>query len=174
MPFNTGTGVYTAAGGATNAATGQVIQSAVWNSVHTDFQTALTTLGTLVLPANSGAVWTSYTPSIVSQGGTITTVGTLIGRFYQLGKAVFLEALASITTNGSGSLAVVMVLPTAAKGTIGSGVALFGREDGVTGSIIMANQASVGTGSIAITTGSNAYPGQNGAVIRIGGIYEAL
>jgi hypothetical protein len=37
--------VYTPAAGATTAVTGQVIQSAVWNSVHTDFSNALTTLG---------------------------------------------------------------------------------------------------------------------------------
>jgi len=173
MTFNTTTGVYTPAAGATNAATGQVIQSAVWNTVHADFGNALTSLGTLVLPGNSNAAWTNFTPSVTSQGGTITTVGTVAGRFYQLGKATFIEMLASITTNGSGSLAVVMGLPTVSLGTIKSGIAIWGREDGVTGSILMANQSTIGAGSIAITDGSNRYPGQNGAVIRVGGTYES-
>lgn len=42
MPFNVTTGVYTPPAGATNAATGQVIQSAIWNTIHADLATALT------------------------------------------------------------------------------------------------------------------------------------
>lgn len=45
MAFNTTTGVYTAATGATNAAAGDVIRSSTWNSIFTDIQTALTLLG---------------------------------------------------------------------------------------------------------------------------------
>jgi hypothetical protein len=44
MSFNSG-GVYTPASGATTAAPGQVIQSAVWNSIFTDLSSALTLLG---------------------------------------------------------------------------------------------------------------------------------
>lgn len=42
MPYNVITGVYTPPGGAESAATGQVIQSSIWNSIHTDLATALT------------------------------------------------------------------------------------------------------------------------------------
>ena len=44
MPFNVTTGLYAPPAGATNATTGQVIQSAVWNTVHTDISNALTGL----------------------------------------------------------------------------------------------------------------------------------
>lgn len=44
MPFAIHTGVYTPAAGATNATTGQVIQSAIWNSIHADLSSALTAL----------------------------------------------------------------------------------------------------------------------------------
>jgi hypothetical protein len=45
MPFSTSTGVYTPATGATTAAPGQLIQSAIWNGIFTDISTALTLLG---------------------------------------------------------------------------------------------------------------------------------
>lgn len=44
MPFN-GSGVYTPASGATTAAPGTLIQSAVWNAIFTDISGALTLLG---------------------------------------------------------------------------------------------------------------------------------
>lgn len=44
MPFNLTTGVFTPPAGATSAATGQVIQSSVWNTVHADISSGLTTV----------------------------------------------------------------------------------------------------------------------------------
>lgn len=44
MGFSTTTGVYTPPTGATNAFSGKVIASAVWNSIFTDLSSALTTL----------------------------------------------------------------------------------------------------------------------------------
>lgn len=44
MPFNA-VGVYTPATGATTAAPGTLIQSAIWNGIFTDISTALTLLG---------------------------------------------------------------------------------------------------------------------------------
>jgi hypothetical protein len=44
MPFNS-SGVYTPASGATTAVPGALIQSAIWNAIHTDFSNALTLLG---------------------------------------------------------------------------------------------------------------------------------
>lgn len=42
MPFNVVTGVYAPPAGAENALTGQVIQSAIWNTIHVDLAAALT------------------------------------------------------------------------------------------------------------------------------------
>ncbi|HEV2484223.1 MAG TPA: hypothetical protein VGT08_01720 [Terracidiphilus sp.] len=171
MPFNVSTGVYTAAAGATNAATGQVIQSAAWNSVHTDFQTALTTLGTLVIPGNSGGVWTSYSLVVSALGtGTLTTVGGTTARFYQLGKATFLQAQASITT-ATGTIGIIFSLPTVVSA--GGRLALFGREDGVSNKMLVGFTGTVGTGSVAIVNYDNSNCAVSGAVIRIGGTYES-
>jgi hypothetical protein len=67
MPFNTATGQYTCATGATNAFPGEVIASATWNSVFTDIQTALTQLG------QSQIV---FLPRIITTVGGITVATT--------------------------------------------------------------------------------------------------
>jgi hypothetical protein len=55
MSYNTTTGVYTAATGATTATAGQTIASATWNSINSDYQTALTQIGPANLPFINGA-----------------------------------------------------------------------------------------------------------------------
>jgi hypothetical protein len=45
MPFNPATGVYTAPAAATDAFPGKVIASADWNSIFTDIQNGITSLG---------------------------------------------------------------------------------------------------------------------------------
>ena len=45
MPFNTSTGIYTPASGATTAAPGDLIKSATWDAIFTDLSNALSTLG---------------------------------------------------------------------------------------------------------------------------------
>ncbi len=47
MPFNTTSWVYSPAVGATNAAPGQLIQSAIWDGIFTDLSGALNQLGAL-------------------------------------------------------------------------------------------------------------------------------
>lgn len=62
MPFNSA-GVYTPAAGATTAVPGALIQSAIWNAIHTDFSNALTLLGEQLYGlTNVGA--TPYVPIV--------------------------------------------------------------------------------------------------------------
>jgi len=57
--------------------------------------------------------WTSYTPTITAQTGTITTSsGT--ARYKQIGKTIFLTMDITITTAGTGSGSLVLSLPTTA------------------------------------------------------------
>ena len=56
MPFNINTGVYTPAAGAESATTGQVIQSAVWNTIFTDLSGALTSVGQGGVPYPLGLI----------------------------------------------------------------------------------------------------------------------
>ena len=79
MPFNS-SGVYTPASGATTATPGQIIASATWNAIHTDFSNALTLLGQQLYNQTPVAFGASpYTPVatdslllVASSGGAIT------------------------------------------------------------------------------------------------------
>jgi len=66
LPFSN-SGVYTPPTGAQNAAPGEVIRSATWNSIFTDLSTALTQLGEgIFLP----------TPRTISSSGSFTVLAT--------------------------------------------------------------------------------------------------
>jgi len=60
MPFNS-SGVYTPPAGATTAAPGDVIRSAIWNAIFTDISAALTLLGEQ-LYGTSNVIATPYVP----------------------------------------------------------------------------------------------------------------
>ena len=175
MPFNFGTGVYTGPNGATNAVTGQIIQSAIWNTIHTDIASALTSVGEIVLAGNSNAVWSTFSPGISASGGTITTIAGQFGRYVQIGKSVLFDLVASITTNGSGSVAIIASLPLAvAQKTWVQNIVAVGREAGVSSKQLQGYMSTGGSAfSLFIQDFSAGYPGANGAVISIGGLYEA-
>jgi hypothetical protein len=75
MGFNSG-GVYTPATGATTAAPGVLIQSAVWNSIFTDLSSALTLLGQQLYGTTS-VTGATYVPAsndallLVNRAGTV-------------------------------------------------------------------------------------------------------
>jgi len=67
MTYNTSTGIYTPASGATTAAAGQTIASATWNGIFTDLTTALTTLGKAnILGVNSGINAVAFAPTFTA------------------------------------------------------------------------------------------------------------
>jgi hypothetical protein len=114
--------------------------------------------------------WSTYTPTVASTAGTITTFGTLSGRYKVIGKTVIVSIVAPITTNGTGSGIMTATLP----GTAGAGVyTMNGRETqavgfGLCGSIqpgqdyISFNKSSDGT-----------YPGGSGYTLVLTGVYES-
>lgn len=172
MPYNSSTGVYTPPLGAENAANGQIIQPTTWNSIFTDISTALTTVGELIIPQNSNAVWTTFAPSVTAAAGTLTTV-SVTGRYTSFGNLICCEMSATVTANGNGTGAIYMSLPVNATLGVANGVALVGREDHNTG--VMLNAYAVNSGTIAVVTATNSYPvTAAGAVIRIGGTYEGV
>lgn len=63
---------------------------------------------------DTGTSWTAYTPTVTCGTGTITTLGTVKGRYKTLGKTVFFEADVTITTVGTCAAAVNIGLPFAA------------------------------------------------------------
>lgn len=113
--------------------------------------------------------WTSYTPSVHSASGTITTLGTVTGRYQVQGKRVFVQLSIDITTNGSGGDAVVASLPVTPAAFQ---FVLSGREVGNTGYGLI-SYVPAGQALVVITKYDNTYLGGNGAVLLISGTYEA-
>lgn len=116
--------------------------------------------------AGSGLAWTTYTPTVTSGSGTLTTVSAT-GRYYQAGKHVTVQAKITITTNGTGSGSIKFTLPVTALST---DYIAYGQNSG--------NGKSL-TGGFASTTQANTYyydvtyPGADGTVLIYVFTYEA-
>jgi hypothetical protein len=79
MPFDPSTGIYTPPTGAENAAPGQVIRSAIWNTIFTDIATALTAVGqreTIQIPTQPGfgSFTVSAATSVLQIGFSVPTL----------------------------------------------------------------------------------------------------
>jgi hypothetical protein len=121
---------------------------------------------------DTGTAWTAYSPTITALVGTITTLGTVTGRYKTIGKTVFVQISAAITTNGTGSSHVVATLPV---NSANFDYWLTGQESALTGKML---KGGIGPGAVSVSTISiayydNSYPGANGALIEISGVYEA-
>jgi len=128
--------------------------------------------GASVIVANNlGAneSWTSYTPSVAAVSGTITTLGTVSGRYQKIGKQLFIEMAIAITTNGTASVAVTATLPSGL--TSASDQVLVGRENSVTGNQLQGVVLST-SNSVSITRYDNAYPAGNGYRLLLTGVIE--
>lgn len=85
---------------------------------------AFTIADTTGEPTFPGSAWTSYSPTVSSSSGTITTVGTVHAYYKQHGKAVFVRLSITITTLGTGAGRLKVTMPvTPTSGTGGAGEA---------------------------------------------------
>ena len=111
----------------------------------------------------------TFTPTITSGVGSITTLGTVNGQYTKIGNKYIVNINAGITVNGLGSGYIIMAgLPTAGSGTqlIGSG-----NENAVTGKAL--TMSSITNSSIAVTFYDATYPGASGANLRVCLVYQA-
>lgn len=135
----------------------------IWN---TDYSPST---GQSLLSQYPRAAWRSYTPTVSAASGTITA-SSAIGKFKRSGKSVTAVIQATITTNGTGSAALLLGLPYQVKTSplpyIGSG-----REDAVTGNMLQVRAPTGATSCVVLTT-NNAYPAANGSVIQVQIEYE--
>jgi hypothetical protein len=69
------------------------------------------TASTINGAAIDNTAWSTYTPTITTGTGSITTLGTVGGRYKQIGKTVFVKVKVGITTNGTGGGSVQATLP---------------------------------------------------------------
>lgn len=118
------------------------------------------------------SAWTTYTPTVSAQSGTITTASAT-GRYQRLsGNAVIVEIDITITTAGTGALSLLATLPVnaAAFNYTGSSYeyALTGKNGA---SLIIPAAFGAGTVSARDATGTTYIASGNAVVITI--IYEA-
>jgi len=114
----------------------------------------------------AGSAWTSYTPTITSGTGAITTKSAT-GRYRTINKTVFFEAEITITTNGTGATSVNATLPfTSANAKY----VVAGREYASTGKMLQGLINNSGT--MQIYNYDNTYPGADGFGLALSGTYE--
>lgn len=117
---------------------------------------------------STSAAWTAYTPTITTGAGTITTLGTVTGRYRQDGKTLFLEAVVPITTNGTGATDLRITIPSGM--TAAADATLPGTETN-TGTMVHGYIAS-GASLLVTRTYGATYPGGSGNRIVVSGILE--
>jgi len=134
----------------------------------TNLVTAVTNLTTAINNALALGPWSTWSPTVTSQTGTITTLGTIVARYAQAGKNVYFSVSITITTNGTGASWINCSLPVTAKAQT-----LFaGREISVAGKSC-AGYVNTGSNSMSVVFYDGTYPGSSGAVIVVSGLYEA-
>ena len=100
----------------------------------------------------------TYTPSLASVTGTLTTLGTRSGSYTILGNRVLMDASATITTNGTGATGVLIGTPF----TIGASTSGDGRENTITGrglAVVLNSSSAVCNCTFS---SDNSYPGGDG------------
>ncbi|TWB61703.1 hypothetical protein FBZ98_1011048 [Rhizobium sp. ERR 922] len=119
---------------------------------------------------NAAAAWISFTPTIRAQTGALTTA-SVNGKYKKIGRQVHFQIAGSITTNGTGSGAVVVGnMPVATGPEIFTYV---GREIALNGKALLGYQNN-GTTDVLITYYDSTYPGANGMAFIMNGTYEAV
>jgi hypothetical protein len=118
--------------------------------------------------ANGGDTLTQYdegtwTPSVTSSAGTITTVGTVSGNYTRVGRLVTVICSVTITTNGTGSGFIKIgslpfsVLNNPSPAGVGKEVALTDKTLGI---------SMVDATTMKVQFYDATYPGGNGAILR--------
>ena len=113
------------------------------------------------------SAWTTYTPTVSANSGTVTSY-TSTGTFKQMGKTVFVQIQVTITNAGTAGGNINASLPVAAPTTPTQ--IITGRESALTGNTL---NGVISGSNVAIVYYNNTFPGATGAVLNIGGTYQA-
>jgi hypothetical protein len=108
--------------------------------------------------------WITYTPTVGSGSGTITTASA-VGRYVKFGTTIVIAVKVTITTTGTGAGYVTFTLPHANSSN--DTMLSASNDDGV-GVGWIAADAALGR----IYDGVWAYPGANGMQLWATGVYE--
>lgn len=114
------------------------------------------------------AAWTAYTPTITASSGTFTSVAAT-GRYLSIGKTIHISVTITITTNGTAAGFVKATLPA----TVGAGnYVIAGRGNAASGNMLMGRLLASST-TLDVFNYNNSYPGNNGEVLMLSGVYES-
>ena len=102
----------------------------------------------------------TWTPSVTSLGGTITTVGAVSGKYTKIGRVVVVNYDVAVTTQGTGASALQIAGLPFANGDIAS--ISCGREVNATGYITSGLLATSAT-TISVRYYDATYPGTSGS-----------
>jgi hypothetical protein len=121
----------------------------------------------------SGA-WTAYTPTVTSSGGTITTVGTRVAFYQQIGKTVLVNFLVTITTVGTATGQLLLTLPFPVGANVQQDQNFgFAKETAITGEMLQINKSSAGRAAIYLYNAAGVFGLGNGVTAAGLFIYEA-
>ena len=117
------------------------------------------------LLSGHNAQWNTWTPTITSFTGTITSLTIDVARYRKLGNIAELMLRFTITNNGTGATSIVFTTPSDATNL--RGTQLFGNNS--LGEMLVAQGAA---SSFGIITYASLYPGATGRIISIKGYYR--
>jgi len=114
----------------------------------------------------------TWTPSVTSTIGTITTLGTVTGKYTKIGNVVTLFTRIDITLNGTGAGQIkVAGLPYSASTSIAA-YSGYGKDRSVTGKMLSVDFVST-MSFFEVTNYDNTYPAATGATLIVTVIYTA-
>jgi hypothetical protein len=125
--------------------------------------------GTGSVPLGLGDAWTAYTPTVTAVSGSITTLGTVSGRYKQSGKLLFVSVSVAVTNIGTaaGGLNVTFPLSLTANGA----QVIPGRENTLTGNFVYGYAPNAGSG-FTVYTPTAGFPVANGGSVVLSGMFE--
>jgi len=101
----------------------------------------------------------TWTPSVTSSGGSITTLGAVSGSYTKVGRVVHAFFDINITTNGTGSGSILVANIPLAPSAANTSMGVF-REQSVNGKIGSVNLPN--TTQFQLQFYDNSYPGSDG------------
>jgi hypothetical protein len=116
--------------------------------------------------ANSS--WTPFTPSLTCASGSLGTY-TASGRYYVLGKLVFVEQSAKIINNGTCATSLNFSLPPGIVSVAGN---IFAGRDTVVSGKMLQGVVNAGSGTVVVVAYDNSYPAVNGSLVVMTGSFE--
>jgi hypothetical protein len=117
---------------------------------------------------DSGDGWMQVPVSVhPTQGGFYAQSAHM--RFSVIGSTVNFAGVVNLTSNGTGSGAIVVGLPVPARADSAFPAICCGREDAVSGAML---QGVIRGNTLTLVSYDNSYPGRDGARLVFGGSYE--